>query len=387
MAFKRNFIVRNGLEVNETLIYADSINNKIGIGTNIPEYTLDVRGGIGATSIKITEDLNILGRISVANTTGNSGQYLISTGDGVAWQDIPGNRTVQTIRAIPNQEEFTISYIPGLIDVFINGVKLSSDEFIANDGITITLSDPCFGGETVEFIIYKTQNITGISTFGMSILNNGDLIGIPNLITSLNFIGSSVHVESNGIGASIFIDNTYWEKSEIGIHTLSNVGIGTTNPTSSLTIEGNAYISGIITANSLEIIEGNSNQFLKGDGTLDSNNYLISTGSGENLTGIVTSIIPGNGLTISQGTGEVIISSSYWNDNASGIYSELSVGIGTDEISSELTVDGDADFSGSITALDGFISMGSTTPIQILLEGNQLTFIAVGIGSTTLTLT
>lgn len=42
--------------------------------------------------------------------------------------------------------------------------------------------------------------------------------------------------------------------------------------------------------------------------------------------------------------------------------------------------------SGVVTALNGFISAGSTTPIQITLTGNILSFTAVGIGSTFFTL-
>ena len=41
---------------------------------------------------------------------------------------------------------------------------------------------------------------------------------------------------------------------------------------------------------------------------------------------------------------------------------------------------------GIITATGGFISAANTTPIQISLVGNELTFTASGIGSTTLTL-
>jgi fructose-1,6-bisphosphatase/sedoheptulose 1,7-bisphosphatase-like protein len=42
--------------------------------------------------------------------------------------------------------------------------------------------------------------------------------------------------------------------------------------------------------------------------------------------------------------------------------------------------------TGIITATDGFVSTANTTPIQIQLVGNLLTFNAVGIGSTTFTL-
>ncbi len=47
---------------------------------------------------------------------------------------------------------------------------------------------------------------------------------------------------------------------------------------------------------------------------------------------------------------------------------------------------GDLSISGSVTATSGFISVGNTTPIQISLVGNQITFSAVGIGSTTFTI-
>ncbi len=62
------------------------------------------------------------------------------------------------------------------------------------------------------------------------------------------------------------------------------------------------------------------------------------------------------------------------------------VGIGTTNASSKLTVDGDGNFTGAVTATQGFISVGNTTPIQISLIGNELIFTAVGIGSTTFTL-
>lgn len=37
---------------------------------------------------------------------------------------------------------------------------------------------------------------------------------------------------------------------------------------------------------------------------------------------------------------------------------------------------------GIVTATEGFISVANTTPIQIILNGNELIFNAIGIGST-----
>jgi hypothetical protein len=56
-------------------------------------------------------------------------------------------------------------------------------------------------------------------------------------------------------------------------------------------------------------------------------------------------------------------------------------------VSSNATVSSSGiNVTGIITATDGFVSTANTTPIQIQLVGNLLTFNAVGIGSTTFTL-
>ena len=49
MAVDKNFVVKNGIEVNSNLIIADANTKKVGIGSTGPRVTLDVRGGIAAT--------------------------------------------------------------------------------------------------------------------------------------------------------------------------------------------------------------------------------------------------------------------------------------------------------------------------------------------------
>jgi hypothetical protein len=76
----------------------------------------------------------------------------------------------------------------------------------------------------------------------------------------------------------------------------------------------------------------------------------------------------GNGTTLNSSVGTAAYS------NTSGIATVAQGLIGAPNI----TV-------GIVTAT-GFISAANTTPISITLDGNQLTFSAVGIGSTTFTL-
>ena len=54
MAVNKNFVVKNGLEVNTSLIVANAETQKVGIASTAPQYTLDVSGGIGATDLYVT---------------------------------------------------------------------------------------------------------------------------------------------------------------------------------------------------------------------------------------------------------------------------------------------------------------------------------------------
>lgn len=159
MGVQKSFVIKNGLEVDTNLIYADADTNRVGIATTIANHTLHVNGGIGATTVNIsgvttTNNLVIQGTLSGTNTsTGSTGNYLVSTGVGVTWIS-PRVSNVQTATA--GQTTFNVNYTVGLVDVYVNGIRLVPSEFTATTGTSVVLNDACFGDETVELVVYSS---------------------------------------------------------------------------------------------------------------------------------------------------------------------------------------------------------------------------------------
>jgi hypothetical protein len=253
---------------------------------------------------------------------------------------------------------------------------------------TITVSD-------LDLLFARNVTISGITTSTGGFV--GNLTGTATTATSAgyaNTAGIATYSTSSGI-------STY--SSTAGISTVSQGLTGTPN-----------INVGVITATSIVRSGGTSSQFLKANGSVDSNTYLTTTGSGSALTGIVTSIVAGTGVTISSSTGQVTINAtgggtsnitvqdegtnvgtaatilnfvgsgvtaSYssgiatitvtavgggigtqWVTVSSGIYTGVNVGVGTTVASSTLTVEGTGRFSGVVTA-SRFDSVTTGTPI------------------------
>ena len=165
MSISKNFVIKHGLEASTDLILANADTRKVGIGTTVLQYTLHVNGGIGATSSNITgvstvNNLVVNGTISIGNTTGTEDQYLASVGTGVTWKSVVVPRTSTVYAAGIGSTAFSATYEIGLIDVYINGVRLVPPpsglaEFTASNGSIVFLNDPCFGGEIVELVVYN----------------------------------------------------------------------------------------------------------------------------------------------------------------------------------------------------------------------------------------
>ena len=78
----------------------------------------------------------------------------------------------------------------------------------------------------------------------------------PNDGTGDSLLTGAVKINGNfdelytylGNGSSLNYIGGIWSTTSIGINTLSNVGVGTTNPTSALTVTGDGKVTGVVTA-------------------------------------------------------------------------------------------------------------------------------------------
>jgi hypothetical protein len=119
------------------------------------------------------------------NTTGINYTYITDT-DGSQWVEtstIGGSGNVYTkttFTATASQTTFTVNYTVGYVDVYLNGVKLTTSDYTATTGTTVVLSVAAALNDIVEIIAWTTWSATntaiGAGT-GTSLALNGATLG------------------------------------------------------------------------------------------------------------------------------------------------------------------------------------------------------------------
>ncbi len=203
MAVNKNFVVKNGLEVDTDLIFADASTNKVGIGSTIPSTELDVIGGIGATNIHLT------GVGTIPTLKGTTG--IVST--IVAHNVQAGNLDVTGISSIT---------LGTLSELYVTGVStIGTLDVIGTANIPTGIVTRATGTHL---------NYSGVSTVGNFIITPdavgtgatvGAAVGVITYIgdgSQLTGLGIGIgSTGSNGLGASGLVGYGFTQLNFIGL--------------------------------------------------------------------------------------------------------------------------------------------------------------------------
>ena len=239
--------------------------------------------------------------ITAGGATGNNGQYLKSTGSGVAWESFPTMRTTTTVTASAGQTTFSFTYNVGFLDVFINGTKLTDSEFTATNGSSVVLAVGCFVGDIVDLISYNTVSGGG-GGGGITVQDEGSSLSTD--ATVLNFVGTGVVASGTGATKTITINAGTADTSNVTTNNLNVVGFSTFART--LLMSGQQRIN-FGSANTAIYHNGNFNIESAGSG---GNIILKTNASGGDANDVV---LHGGGvgeLLRAHGTGDVDITNT-----------------------------------------------------------------------------
>jgi len=343
--------------------------------------------GIASTASSITTTANI--------TVNSINSGFSTTGISTVYNTlhVPGNIGVGTL--LPNAQLH-------LRKSGISSIQLTSD---TSNSSTIT-----FGRNVSVSVGSSNAQLRFGNTNGVYPYSTEQSLDIINYDTgNLNF-----YLNPGGSGTGSY----NWFKSSLSrIMTLTssgNLGINSDSPTSTLSVVGNALISGVATVtgnltvggiSTLPSISVSGNSILSGNVSISTNSAAYSLQVGGNPT-------VSSGVGISS-NGDIIASNLITSNsiNVLGIITSNNAKINTTLTSNNIAVVGlltayncnlygtvtsnnlqiynlltgnNASFIGTVTS-NGFTS-GIGTAVKITTVGNQLTFIVPGVGSTSLTL-
>jgi hypothetical protein len=222
--------------------------------------------------------------------------------------------------------------------------------------------------------------------FGANIISTGP-DGVGRVTISVpSIVGSSIYSEVAGVSSYSEIAGIATISANAGFAETSN----TSNYSSSSGISSYAPIAGIATESTTAAFATIAGVSTVSFGITGTPNVVVGVvtadsynGSGARLTGVITSLVAGTNISILQSAGIATVNAFGVGDYVTNAGYSTSSGIAT--VAQGLT--GTPNITvGIVTATNGFISSGNTSPVQISVSNGRLVFSVVGIGSTSFAL-
>lgn len=160
------------------------ITKTVNIGTNGLSGSTTIIN-IGTTASGSTSSISLSGVTNIINTTSATstitGALIVGGGAGVGKDLYVGGvvysnglplipSKIQETTATSGQTTFTVNggYTTGTVQIFANGIALGQDDFTANDGTSVVLTDSRLAGDVIRIVSggIMTQPVVGIPTGG-----------------------------------------------------------------------------------------------------------------------------------------------------------------------------------------------------------------------------
>ena len=211
--------------------------------------------------------------VSAGGTTGSNGQYLQSTGVGVTWTSASALRTDNNYTATSGQTTFSLTYTVGLIDVYVNGVRLTDSDYTASNGTSVVFNEALFGGESVDIIAYTSSGSVSTASESDTLdsvvgrgnsTTNSVTVGIMSATNSVytdsirrytdNSTNTKIALESGRV--KIYAGNGVTPKINVN----GGVGIATNlNVTGIATVTGDLTVQGAIKSDTFYFVKRSTN--------------------------------------------------------------------------------------------------------------------------------
>ena len=251
MAVNKNFVVKNGLEVDTNTLFVDSANNRVAIGTTVPTAALDVRG-------KILSDSQVeswVGKFVGIVTAGAVGVTTLTYSVGTGSSTKLGRANAEELNVTSGFSTFLSASATDII--VATGSTFSKDLSVgaaATVGAALTVTGQSKFAEFVRFekdvTVGSALTVTGISTFtgatkfaeSSRFEQNINVGGAATVGGALTVTGNAYFNGNVDIGGDLTFD-------EVNARNLNITGIATLG----FSTAANAYVAGITTSSLLHV--------------------------------------------------------------------------------------------------------------------------------------
>ena len=251
MAVNKNFVVKNGLEVDTNTLFVDSANNRVAIGTTVPTASLDVRG-------KILSDSQVeswVGKFVGIVTAGAVGVTTLTYSVGTGSSTKLGRANAEELNVTAGFSTFLSASATDII--VATGSTFSKDLSVgaaATVGAALTVTGQSKFAEFVRFekdvTVGSALTVTGISTFtgatkfaeSSRFEQNVNVGGAATVGGALTVTGNAYFNGNVDIGGDLTFD-------EVNARNATITGIATIG----FTTTSNAFVSGVTTTSKLNV--------------------------------------------------------------------------------------------------------------------------------------